>query len=175
MVDEVKSGTMIKKYMVGIFIDTSKGADGSAYKRIKKSTELEIATEANTEEFDFIASVNPEELVKNYKISLAQDLVMIQSEDDFEYFFDKFYNLPIMPEIKTKAMIVFMFKGDNSTGYKAWQTEASVMFDNMNGVDGKLNFTLNFGDIELGTAKMSDGTPTFEKAGTMSTMSAKKA
>ncbi len=175
MADEVKTGTTIKKYMVGIFIDTSEEADGSAYKRVKKSTELEIATEANTEEYDFIADVNPTELVKNYKISLAQDLVMIQGEDDFEYFFDKFYNLPVAPEVKTKAMIVFMFKGDASSGYKAWQTEASVMFDNMNGVDGKLNFTLNFGNIELGTAKMSSGTPTFEKAVAMSTMSSKKA
>lgn len=164
MADEVKTGTMIKKYMVGIFIDTSEGADGSAYKRIKKSTELEIATEANTEEFDFIANVNPEELLKNYKISLAQDLVMIQGEDDFEYFFDKFYKLPVAPEVKTKAMIVFMFKGDKTNGYKAWETTANVMFDNMNGVDGKLNFTLNFGDITLGNAKMSAGTPTFELA-----------
>lgn len=164
MADEVKTGTMIKKYMVGIFIDTSEGGDGTGYKRIKKSTELEIATEANTEEFDFIANVNPEELLKNYKISLAQDLVMIQGEEDFEYFFDKFYNLPKAPEVKAKAMIVFMFKGDKTSGYKAWETTANVMFDNMNGVDGKLNFTLNFGDIALGTATMADGTPTFRKA-----------
>lgn len=164
MADEVKTGTMIKKYMVGIFIDTSEGGDGTGYKRIKKSTELEIATEANTEEFDFIADVNPSELVKNYKISLAQDLVMIQGQDDFEYFFDKFYNLPVVPEVKAKAMIVFMFKGDKTSGYKAWETTANVMFDNMNGVDGKLNFTLNFGDITLGTAKMASGTPTFEPA-----------
>ena len=164
MADEVKTGTMIKKYMVGIFIDTSEGGDGTGYKRIKKSTELEIATEANTEEFDFIANVNPEELLKNYKISLAQDLVMIQGEEDFEYFFDKFYNLPKAPEVKAKAMIVFMFKGDKTSGYKAWETTANVMFDNMNGVDGKLNFTLNFGDIKLGTATMADGTPTFQKA-----------
>lgn len=164
MADEVKTGTMIKKYMVGIFIDTSEGGDGTEYKRIKKSTELEIATEANTEEFDFIANVNPEELLKNYKISLSQDLVMIQGEDDFEYFFDKFYNLPVAPEVKTKAMIVFMFKGDKTSGYKAWETTANVMFDNMNGVDGKLNFTLNFGDIALGTATMANGTPTFRKA-----------
>ena len=164
MADEVKTGTMIKKYMVGIFIDTSEGGDGTGYKRIKKSTELEIATEANTEEFDFIANVNPEELLKNYKISLAQDLVMIQGEEDFEYFFDKFYNLPVAPEVKAKAMIVFMFKGDKTNGYKARETTANVMFDNMNGVDGKLNFTLNFGDITLGTAKMSAGTPTFEPA-----------
>ena len=164
MADEVKTGTMIKKYMVGIFIDTSEGGDGTGYKRIKKSTELEIATEANTEEFDFIANVNPEELLKNYKISLAQDLVMIQGEEDFEYFFDKFYNLPVAPEVKAKAMIVFMFKGDKTNGYKAWETTANVMFDNMNGVDGKLNFTLNFGDITLGTATMAGSTPTFEPA-----------
>ena len=164
MADEVKTGTMIKKYMVRIFVDTSEGGDGTGYKRIKKSTELEIATEANTEEFDFIANVSPEELVKNYKISLAQDLVMIQGEDDFEYFFDKFYNLPVAPEVKTKAMIVFMFKGDKTNGYKAWETTANIMFDNMNGVDGKLNFTLNFGDVALGTATMAAGTPTFEPA-----------
>ena len=164
MADEVKTGTMIKKYMVGIFIDTSEGGDGTGYKRIKKSTELEIATEANTEEFDFIANVNPEDLLKNYKISLAQDLVMIQGEEDFEYFFDKFYNLPVAPEVKAKAMIVFMFKGDKTNGYKAWETTANVMFDNMNGVDGKLNFTLNFGDITLGNAKMAGSTPTFEPA-----------
>lgn len=164
MADEVKIGTMIKKYMVGIFIDTSELADGSAYKRIKKSTELEIATEANTEEFDFIANVNPEELLKNYKISLAQDLVMIQGEDDFEFFFDKFYNIGVTPELKTKAMIVFMFKGDATSGYKAWETMANIMFDGMNGVDGKLNFNINFGDVTLGTATMADGTPTFRKA-----------
>ena len=164
MADEVKSGTMIKKYMVGVFIDTSEGGDGTGYKRIKKSTELEIATEANTEEFDFIADVNPSELVKNYKISLAQDLVMIQGQDDFEYFFDKFYNLPVVPEVKAKAMIVFMFKGDKTSGYKAWETMANIMYNNMNGVDGKINFTLNFGDVILGTATMADGTPTFRKA-----------
>lgn len=164
MADEVKTGTMIKKYMVGVFIDTSEGGDGTGYKRIKKSTELEIATEANTEEFDFIANVNPEELLKNYKISLAQDLVMIQGQDDFEYFFDKFYNLPVVPEVKAKAMIVFMFKGDKTSGYKAWETMANIMYDSMNGVDGKINFTLNFGDVILGTATMADGTPTFRKA-----------
>lgn len=164
MADEVKTGTMIKKYMVGVFIDTSEGGDGTGYKRIKKSTELEIATEANTEEFDFIANVNPEELLKNYKISLAQDLVMIQGQDDFEYFFDKFYKLPVAPEVKAKAMIVFMFKGDKTSGYKAWETMANIMYNNMNGVDGKINFTLNFGDVILGTATMADGTPTFRKA-----------
>lgn len=164
MANEVKTGTMIKKYMVGVFIDTSEGGDGTGYKRIKKSTELEIATEANTEEFDFIADVNPSELVKNYKISLAQDLVMIQGQDDFEYFFDKFYSLPVAPEVKAKAMIVFMFKGDKTSGYKAWETTANIMYDSMNGVDGKINFTLNFGDVILGTATMADGTPTFRKA-----------
>ena len=43
--DEVGAGTMIKKYMIALFIDTS--GNGAGYKRIKKSTELEITTEAN--------------------------------------------------------------------------------------------------------------------------------
>lgn len=165
MADEVKTGTIIKKHKILIFTDTSELNDGSAYKRIKKSTELDLVSEAQTEEFDFIASENTEEILKNYKFSLAQDLVMIQGEEDFEFFFNKFYDLPNNPEVKVKTMIVFAFKGDSSTGYKAWETTSNVMFDGMNGVDSKINFTLNFGDIATGTAKMVDSTPTFEKAG----------
>lgn len=151
---------MIKKNQIGIFFKV----DG-AYKRIKKSTELEIATESNTEEFEFIADVNPTEMVKNYKISLSQDLVMIKGEDDFEFFYEKFYNLPLVPEVKVDTMVVFMFDGTSSTGYKAWETTSTIIYDNMNGVDSKINFGINFGGtIDLGTATMVDGVPTFTKA-----------
>ena len=151
---------MIKKNQIGIFFKV----DG-VYKRIKKSTELEIATESNTEEFEFIADVNPTEMVKNYKISLSQDLVMIKGEDDFEFFYEKFYNLPLVPEVKVDTMVVFMFDGTSSTGYKAWETTSTIIYDNMNGVDSKINFGINFGGtIDLGTATMVDGVPTFTKA-----------
>ena len=157
---EVPVGQTVKKYMIGLFVYVT-----DAYKRIKKSTTLEIVLEPNTEEYDFIADMNPTEILKNYKVSLAQDLTMIKGEEDFEYFWEQLYNLPKVPEVKTKVMIAFMFDGDKSAGYRAWETDAQIMFDNINGVDSKINFTINFGGtIRLGTATMSDGTPTFAPA-----------
>lgn len=153
------TGTVVKKYMIGLFLNVE-----SAYKRIKKSTELELAVEANTEEQDFIADKTPTEILQNYTVSLAQDLTMIKGEEDFEYIYEQFYNaIPDNTEVKTKCMIAFMFDGDKTAGYKAWETDCNILFEGMNGVDSKINFTINFGDIRKGTAKVSDGTITFEK------------
>lgn len=157
---EVAVGQTIKKHKIGLFVEVEE-----AYKRIKKSTTLELTFEANTEEQDFIADENPTEMLKNYKVSLAQDLTMIKGEDDFEYFWEHLYNLPKTPEVKTKVMIVFMFDGDKTTGYKAWETDAQIMYDNLNGVDSKINFTINFGGtIRLGLAKNADSQITFEES-----------
>lgn len=156
---EVPNGTTIKKYMIAIFLMMD-----TAYKRIKKSTTLELAVEANTEEQDFIADKTPSEILKNYSVSLAQDLTMIKGEEDFEYIWEQFYSkVPNNEEIKTKAMIAFMFDGDKTAGYKAWETEAQILFENLNGVDSKINFNINFGDITTGLAKVTEDTITFEK------------
>ena len=88
---------------------------------------------------------------------------MIKGEEDFEYIWEQFYNkVPNNEEIKTKAMIAFMFDGDKTAGYKAWETEAQILFENLNGVDSKINFTINFGDITTGLAKVADDTITFQ-------------
>lgn len=145
--------------MIGLFLNVE-----TAYKRIKKSTELELAVEANTEEQDFIADKTPTEILQNYTVSLAQDLTMIKGEEDFEYIYEQFYNaIPDNTEVKTKCLIAFMFDGDKTAGYKAWETDCNILFEGMNGVDSKINFTINFGDIRKGTAKVSDGTITFEE------------
>lgn len=137
----------------------------SAYTRIKKSTELEISIEANTEEEDYIADERPTNSLNNYAITLSQDLTMYKGEPDFEYFYEKAYNaVPKNEEVKAKALIVFMFDGDKTAGYKAWETDANILFTSINGVDSKINFDIEFGNMRIGTAKMAEGTPTFTEA-----------
>lgn len=155
---EVSAGTTIKKHMIGLFLEIE-----SKYKRIMKSTTLELAIEAETDPQDFIADMTPTEMLKNYKVSIAQDLTMIKGEDDFEYIFNQFYNaVATNAEVKTKCLIVFKFDGDKTAGYKAWQSDVKILFDNLNGVDSKINFNINFGDIEKGLAKVdADGSITF--------------
>ena len=66
--------------MIGLFLQM-----GESYKRIKKSTTLDIAFNSETETYDFIADKNPTESLKNYSPQISQDLTMIKGEDDFEY------------------------------------------------------------------------------------------
>lgn len=153
--NEVPAGAMISKDKISLFVKPE-----DAFKRIKKSTELEIASEAVSEEYEFIDGTS-ENKVEKYKYSITQDLAMIQGEEDFEAFYQLWLNTPNVPEIKMEAMIVFMFKGDASTGYDAWKTDVNVIFSGMNGNDKKINFDLNLIKPTVGKATMADGVPTF--------------
>lgn len=157
---EVAVGQRIKKHKIGLWL---KVADD--YKRIKKSKSLEIATEAETETEDFIASATPQETLKNYKVYLAQDLAMIKGEDDFEFIWEHFYkDVAEGNETKVEVLIVFMFDGDATEGYKAWKTDAGIIFQALNGVESKIDFNINFGDITQGkvTVEPSSGKLTFK-------------
>ena len=159
---------MIKKHQIGLFVDTSTTST-AAYKRIKKSTELTISMEAETEEYDYIADESPTTELKEYKPEIEQPLKMIKDEDDFEYFFDMFYNMKTGEEAKTTAIVAFMFDvTETGTGtvtkhYKAWKVPVTVVFNELNATDSELNFNLNFGGtVAKGYVTMSDGVPTWE-------------
>ena len=136
---------------------------GTGYKRIKKSTTLDIAFNSETETYDFIADKNPTESLKSYSPQISQDLTMIKGEDDFEYIYEKMFNsVPNNEEVNTKALLVFMFDGDKTKGYKAWEVDAKLIFDTLSGVDSKINFNINFAsDIRVGIAKVADEAVTF--------------
>lgn len=155
---------MVKKHLIGLFVKTNE-----AYVRIKKSTQLTIAMNGETEEFDFIADESPTTELKKYAPSIEQDLSMYKEEKDYKFFFDKFYNMASGADAHVKAMVVFMQEGDKSGGFKAWETDAIINFTDLNAVDSKINFTLNFGGtIKKGVAKVTgeapDLVPTFEAA-----------
>ena len=88
---------------------------------------------------------------------------MIKGEEDCEYVYEQMMkSVPNNEEVNTKALLVFMFDGDKTTGYKAWEVDAKLIFDTLSGVDSKINFNINFAsDIRVGTAKVTSGTVTF--------------
>lgn len=153
---------LIKKNRIALFLKDSK----NVYNRICKSQELSIAMNAETEDYDFICREMPETVLKYYKPSISQNLVMFKGDAIFEELFDMFYNLATDDDAKRDVMIVFMFDGDNKAGYKAWDIPASsIVFDEMACTDNTLNFNINFGGtINTGTAIITDGHPTFTPA-----------
>ena len=156
---------MIKKHLIGLFVNTA-ASGTAAFKRIKKSTELTLAMNPETEDYDYIADENPTTELSQYRPEIEQPLKMIKGEDDFEYFWDMFYEMKVGEEAKTDALVIFMFDSTEQSGttyYKAWKVKTTVIFNEMNAVDSELNFNLNFaGNVIKGYASVhSSGSPTF--------------
>lgn len=155
----------VKKTMIALFINAGTSTEPS-WVRIKKSTALEIGLNPETTDYDYIADENPTIELDRYKPSIAgMPLTMYKGEPDFNAIWTRFYDLKTGSDAKTEAMVVFMFDGDNTGGYKAWKTEATLAISSMNAVDGTITFDLPFGgEIEKGTAKLVEGVPTFTAA-----------
>ena len=150
---------MIRHEQIGIFILNPKI---TKFIQIKKSTELTISMNPDVEEKEYIADKNASKELKAYAPQIDQPLTMLENEEDFKYFFDLFFKQAPGEDAKTKCLIVFKFQGNPTDGYKAWQTDCLIEFNEMNTYDSNLEFSIDFaGDTEKGVVKMVDGEPTF--------------
>ena len=152
---------MIKKHLIALFVNTGTSSSPT-WTRIKKSTELTIALNPETEEVDYIADENPTTELSKYAPSIEQPLKMIKGEPDFEFIWDKFFSLSTGEDAKAEYMIVFMFDKNESGAYRAWKGSSIISCNEMNAVDSEISFDLAFGGtVDKGTAAVVSGTPTF--------------
>ena len=155
---------MVKKHQIALFLNTSTTGT-AAYKRIKKSTELTISLNPETVDYDYIADESPTTELDKYKPSINQPLTMYEGEDDFDYIFSLFKNMSVGNDAKTKVMVVFMFDGDATNGYTAWESDCVISITEMNGVASTITFSILFGGtVSKGTATISAGVPTFTES-----------
>jgi len=158
---------MIKKHQIGLFLNTAeKGAASPSWTRVKKSTELTISMDAETEDVDYIADESPTTELKQYKPSIEQPLKMIKGEPDFEAVWPKFYSLATGQDAKMDYLVVFIFDkvgtGEDAE-YKAWSGEALVTFNELNAVDSELSFAMAFGGtVRKGTCKLAGTAPDYK-------------
>lgn len=155
--------TKLKKHSTIPFIKDDEGE----FLRIGKSTIFALAVNANVVTNDFIEDEAPTDEVTYYKPTLPQELAAYKGDPAFDFIYDMFYNLPTGTEVQKTVLIVFA--GNNGTEaapkLNAWQTNATVVLKEFNTVDEKITFDLNFnGNIERGTATITDGKPVFTAA-----------
>lgn len=143
---------MVKKHLIGLFLNTGTKSV-PVWTRIKKSTELTISMNPETEDFDYIADENPTTELKKYKPTIDQDLTMYKEEPDYKMLWDYFYQMKTGSDAHVDCLVVFMQEGNPTTGYSAWKTDSVISVQDLNAVDSKLNFQILFGgDIARGLA-----------------------
>lgn len=159
---------MVKKHLIGLFLNDGTSS-APVWKRIKKSTELTISMNPETEDFDYIADENPTTELMKYKPSIDQDLTMYKGEPDYDMMWPYFYEARTGSEAHKECMIAFMQEGSPTTGYAAWKTDAVISVQDLNAVESKLNFQVLFGgDLKKGLATKTGDTIAFTEGGTIS-------
>lgn len=153
--------TRLKKFKTIPLINTGT-AETPVWARIGKSTIFDLTLNANVVTSDFIEDEMPTDDITYYKPTLPQELQTNAGDDAFDYVYDKFYNLPTGEDVKEDVLIVF---AGASSPYKAWRSTATMVLKDLNTVDEKILFDLNFGGtISKGTATVTDGVPAFTPA-----------
>lgn len=153
-------GTMIKKHHVLLFVNSGTPSV-PVWTRIRKSTDLTIAQNTETRDFDYIEDESPSTEADRVKPSLSQPITMYKGNPDFEFFYSKFYNQSVGADAHAEILVVFFSSGDTSP-YDAWKSDCVIIIDNMNAVDSTLTANINFnGTTDKGTAVVTDGVPVF--------------
>jgi len=162
------SKDMVKKWKIAPFINkgTSSEAD---YFRIKKSTAFDLALNPETQEYDYISDESPTTELLKYKPSLNQALTMYKGEDDYEFIFNKFFNLSVGSEAETDMLLVFFqeekkvtVSSVEKTYYLAWKSDCVISINDLNSVDSTLTFDVNLnGTVKKGYVEIVSGKPVF--------------
>ena len=161
----------LKKFQTMAFVNISETEDAD-WARIGYSTIFDLVLNANIVTNDYIKDEMPTDEVTHYKPTMSQELQTIKGDKAFDHIYDMLYNLPTGEALKRDVLIIFAgnIGTDTDKKFKAWLVPASVVITNLNTVDEKILFDLNFGGtITKGTATVTDGKPVFEEAKTEAT------
>lgn len=155
-------GTKIKKFHNLVFIN---GGTPTVYdwKQIRKATDNAVTMNAETTEYDYIVDESPTLVLEKYKPGMSLPITMYKGEADYEYFYDKYYNLKTGADAESKILLIDYAHGTSS--YNAWLADCVVVIDSMNPVESTItaNITMN-GTIVQGTATVTAGVPVFTAA-----------
>ena len=154
--------TKLKKTQFIPFLDITEDLTLQActWKRIDKSTLMSISMNPQTETNEWIDSDIPEEEVTSNQPEIGQEIAIYQGNPIYDFLFAKFYDMPTGEECKVPFLQCF-----GGTDKKAWRSIATIIFDSLDAVAGKLTFTIKLGgNVEKGTYTITEGAPTFTAA-----------
>lgn len=163
---------MVKKYKIAPFLNTAKDASGFVDKttptwtRIKKTASFDLNLNPETEDYDYIADENPTTELKDYKPSFNTPLVMYKGEADYEFVFDKMFNLDVGSKAKSEILLVFfqhpVDEQDTPSHFKAWKADCALSVNDLNSVDSTITFDVLFGGtVSKGYVTVTNGTPVY--------------
>lgn len=142
-------------------LDTSEGSGTASYVPIDLSTEFDFTWNANEETYSYIKDANDTKSVTGYAPTMEQEIALESDNPMYSYLLPKFMAMPTGSDLVVPCLLVMPDeKGKPTKGY-LWK-EATLTPNDLNTVDGKLVFNINFnGSVTTGTVAVSGSKITF--------------
>ena len=162
--------TKIKRSAFAHYLNTTPTAQSPTWVRVGYTTSGTYSLNPQTEVEQYIKDDSSTTSVTGYQPSIDNPLVAHKGEPIFEYVHTLFKNRSIGSECETEVLFVDIFdaSGTSSVTYGAQKNKCTIVVTDMGGDAGAnvvLNFDINInGDPVIGTATISNGTPTFTEA-----------
>ena len=151
--------------ILALCVNTATSSGSPTWLRVKKSTALTVSQNPETEDFDYIADEVKTTEIKAYAPTIDQDLAILPTEPDYEFFYKMYKDLPTGSDAHKQFLLIYLSDGNNEEGFYSVKTEGVVTFNDYNAVDGKLNFSIAFcGTPVKGKTTVSSGTYTFTES-----------
>ena len=156
----VETGDLLKKTNFAIFLNS--GTESvPVWARQGKTVDNTITYNPETVDYDYVEDENPTTELKRYKLSLSYPLTMYKGDAAYEHIWGKAKALAVGTDAHTEVLIVF-YADYSGANYVAWKSDAVLVIDNINPVDGTITVNVYFnGTNDLGTATVTAGVPVF--------------
>ena len=154
------------KHQTQLFLNTAAAsAESPSWARLGLSTVLDVALNAQTEDYDFIKDKNPTTVVDRYLPSIAEECMAKEGDSCFDYLWKLFYSLPTGSECETDCLVVWPKSGTTSGSFDSWKFLATLVLNDFDAVAKKISFEIRAaGDVSKGTVTVTSGVPTFVAA-----------
>jgi hypothetical protein len=160
---------MVKKFQIAPYLNSAIDSETGLvdkldpeWTRICKTETFDLNMNPETEERDYIADELPTTELKEYNPSFSTPLVMHESEADYGFIFDKFFEVETGEKAKSEILLVFYQQpvdgSDEPTHFAAWRCDCTLAISDLNSVDSTITFDTNFnGEVTKGYVTISDG------------------
>lgn len=142
-------------------LDTSGGSGTAKYVPIDLSTEFDFTWNANEETYSYIKDANDSKEVTGYAPTMEQEIALESTNAMYKFLLPKFMAMPTGSDLVVPCLLVMPDDTGKPTKGYLWK-EATLTPNDLNTVDGKLVFNINFnGTATSGTCTVSGSSITF--------------
>ena len=153
----------VKRSLQATFMNTTPSQEEPSWARVGKNvSDMSVSYNPQVRTEQDVTQDSADSEVTGYQPNIPVTQVATKGDEVFEFINDIRRKRALFDDCKTQILIVDLYDGDASAGYKAEMQDVAIQIDSYGGAGSEplsIGYTINFiGDAKQGTFKPADKT-----------------